>query len=258
MPGSQNNQGYSQLSQDEIERYARHLLLQEVGRSGQQKIKTAAVLIVGTGGLGSPVSMYLAAAGVGRIGLIDPDEVELSNLHRQIVHGTSNLGNRKVESARERLLDINPEIQVDIHKLAFSEDNAGKIAQPYDLIVDASDNFPSRYLINDVCVRNGKPHIYGSVFRFEGQASVFWSERGPCYRCIFPTPPPADITPNAAESGIFGVVPGVIGMIQATETLKVILEIGDSLIGRLLIYDSLAMRFEDIRVKKNPRCETCG
>ncbi len=258
MPGSKKIQGDSELSPDEIQRYARHLLLQEVGQSGQRKIKAAAVLIVGTGGLGSPVTMYLAAAGVGRIGLIDPDEVELSNLHRQIVHGTSNLGNRKVESARKRLLDINPEVQVDIHKQAFGEDNAEKIAQPYDVIVDASDNFPTRYLLNDVCVRSGKPHIYGSVFRFEGQASVFWSERGPCYRCIFPAPPPADLIPHAAESGIFGVVPGVIGMIQATETLKVILEIGDSLIGRLLIFDSLAMRFEDIRVKKNPRCEICG
>jgi sulfur-carrier protein adenylyltransferase/sulfurtransferase len=258
MPDSEKIQGDSELSRDEIQRYARHLLLREVGQSGQRKIKAAAVLIVGIGGLGSPVSMYLAAAGVGRIGLIDPDEVELSNLHRQIVHGTSNLGNRKVESARKRLLDINPEVQVDTHKQAFSEDNAEKIAQPYDVIVDASDNFPTRYLLNDVCVRSGKPRIYGSVFRFEGQASVFWSERGPCYRCIFPVPPPAELIPNAAESGIFGVVPGVIGMIQATETLKVILEIGDSLIGRLLIFDSLAMRFEDIRVKKNPRCKTCG
>jgi adenylyltransferase/sulfurtransferase len=258
MPGSEKTQEDSEFSRDEIQRYARHLLLQEIGRSGQRKIRKAAVLIVGTGGLGSPVSMYLAAAGVGRIGLIDPDKVELSNLHRQIVHGTSTLGMRKVESARARLLDINPEIQVDIYDQEFSVDNAEKIAQPYDVIVDASDNFPTRYLLNDVCVRSSKPYIYGSVFRFEGQASVFWSERGPCYRCIFPAPPPADLTPNADETGIFGVVPGVIGMIQATETLKVILEIGDSLIGRLLIYDSLAMRFEDIHMKKNPHCETCG
>ncbi|MEJ2549706.1 MAG: molybdopterin-synthase adenylyltransferase MoeB [Anaerolineales bacterium] len=258
MSGSQKPRMISGLSADEFRRYSRQLLLPEIGLTGQRKLKSAAVLIVGTGGLGSPAAIYLAAAGVGRIGLVDHDEVELTNLHRQVLHGSSNLGERKVESARSRLLDINPQIQVDIYDEIFSAGNALKISQPYDVIVDASDNFPTRYLVNDVCVLSGKPDVYGSVFRYEGQASVFWSQRGPCYRCIFPAPPPPDLVPSCAEGGVFGVVPGVIGTIQATETLKLILEIGETLIGHLLIYDSLAMRFDDIRLKKNPRCAICG
>ncbi len=258
MPGPQKSPKISAFSADEFRRYSRQLLLPEVGLSGQRKLKSAAVLIVGTGGLGSPVSIYLAAAGVGCIGLVDHDEVEYSNLHRQILHGSSKLGERKVESARARLLDINPEIEVDVYDEVFSADNALKISRPYDVIVDASDNFPTRYLVNDVCVLSGKPNVYGSVFRFEGQASVFWSQAGPCYRCIFPAPPPPDLVPNCAEGGVFGAVPGVVGTIQATETLKLILEIGETLVGRLLIYDSLAMRFDDIRLKKNPRCKICG
>lgn len=258
MPGLQINQVDSDFSRDEIQRYSRHLLLQEVGISGQRKLRASSVLIVGIGGLGSPVSMYLAAAGIGRIGLVDPDVVDITNLQRQIVHGTSKLGIRKIESARERLLDLNTEVQVDIYDEAFNTKNALKIAQPYDVIVDASDNFSTRYLINDLCVLSGVPKIYGSVFRFEGQVSVFWSERGPCYRCIFPEPPPTGVVPSSAESGVFNVVPGVIGTIQATETLKILLDIGESLIGHLLIYDSLSMRFEDVRLKKNPRCKICG
>ena len=258
MSGSKKTPGDTDLSPEETRRYSRHLLLQEVGLSGQRKLKAASVLVVGTGGLGSPASMYLAASGVGRIGLIDPDEVDITNLHRQIVHGTSKLGKQKVVSARERLLDINPEVQVDIYDEAFKVDHAQKIAQPYDMIVDASDNFPTRYLVNDVCVLARKPNIYGSVFRFEGQASVFWADRGPCYRCIFPTPPPDGMIPSCAESGVFGTVPGIIGTIQATEALKVILDIGETLLGHLLIYDSLSMRFEDVRLKKNPQCKICG
>jgi molybdopterin/thiamine biosynthesis adenylyltransferase/rhodanese-related sulfurtransferase len=258
MSGSQKPRLISGFSANEFRRYSRQLLLPEIGLSGQQKLKSAAVLIVGTGGLGSPAAIYLAAAGVGRIGLVDHDEVELANLHRQVLHGSSKLGERKVESARSRLLEINPEIRVDIYDEAFTAGNASKISHPYDVIVDASDNFPTRYLVNDVCVLSGKPDVYGSVFRFEGQASVFWSQRGPCYRCIFPTPPPPDLVPSCAEGGVFGAVPGVIGTIQATETLKLILEIGETITGHLLIYDSLAMRFDDIRLKKNPRCAICG
>jgi molybdopterin/thiamine biosynthesis adenylyltransferase/rhodanese-related sulfurtransferase len=258
MPEPQKSPLISGFSADEFRRYSRQLLLPEVGLSGQRKLKSAAVLIVGTGGLGSPAAIYLAAAGVGRIGLVDHDVVELTNLHRQVLHGSSKLGDRKVESARARLLDINPEIRVDIYDEVFTAGNALKISQPYDVIVDASDNFPTRYLVNDVCVLSGKPNVYGSVFRFEGQASVFWSQRGPCYRCIFPAPPPPDLVPSCSEGGVFGVVPGVIGTIQTTETLKLILEIGETLAGHLLIYDSLDMRFDDIRLKKNPRCAICG
>ncbi len=258
MPGPQKPPLISGFSADEFRRYSRQLLLPEVGLTGQRKLKSTAVLIVGTGGLGSPVAIYLAAAGVGRIGLVDHDVVELANLHRQVLHGSSKLGERKVESARARLLNINPEVQVEIYDETFSVDNALKITQPYNVIVDASDNFPTRYLVNDVCVLSGKPNVYGSVFRFEGQASVFQSQRGPCYRCIFPAPPPPDLVPSCAEGGVFGVVPGIIGTIQATEALKLILEIGESLVGRLLIYDSLTMRFDDIHLKKNPHCAICG
>jgi adenylyltransferase/sulfurtransferase len=246
------------LSHEEILRYSRHLLMSEVGLSGQQKLKHSSVLIIGTGGLGSPVSMYLAAAGVGRIGLVDYDQVDFTNLQRQIVHGTSTLGERKVESARRRLLDINPSIQIDVYDEPFTSENAIRIAEPYGVIIDGTDNFPTRYLVNDLCVITHKPNIYGSIFRFEGQVSVFWADRGPCYRCLFPEPPPPGLVPSCAEGGVFGVLPGTIGTLQATEALKVLLGIGRPLIGKLLVYDALSMSFDELALKKNPRCKVCA
>jgi adenylyltransferase/sulfurtransferase len=230
----------------------------EVGLAGQEKLKAASVLIVGTGGLGSPVSMYLAAAGVGRIGLVDYDIVEFTNLQRQIVHGTGSVGQRKVESARHRLLDINPAIRVETFDEPFTSESAFRISDSYDVIIDGTDNFPTRYLVNDVCVLTHKPNVYGSIFRFEGQVSVFWADRGPCYRCLFPEPPPPGLVPSCAEGGVFGVLPGTVGTLQATEALKVILGIGEPLIGRLLLIDALAMSFDELRLKKNPRCRICS
>lgn len=247
-----------ELTHPEIQRYSRHLLMPEVGLEGQQRLKGSSVLLIGTGGLGSPVGMYLAAAGVGRIGLVDYDVVDYSNLQRQIMHGSSNLGQRKVLSARERLLDLNPDVQVDIYDEPFTSQNAFRIADPYQLIVDGTDNFPTRYLINDLCVLTGKPNVYGSIFRFEGQLSVFWAERGPCYRCLFPEPPPPGMVPSCAEGGVFGVLPGTIGALQATEALKLLLGIGEPFIGTLLLFDALAMRFEQLRLKKNPHCRVCS
>jgi len=247
-----------ELSHEEIHRYSRHLLIPDVGLEGQQKLKAAAVLVIGTGGLGSPVALYLAAAGVGRIGLVDYDVVDFSNLQRQIIHGESRLGDLKVESARDRLKDINSEIQVDIFNEYFTSDNAFEIAKPYDLIIDGTDNYPTRYLVNDLCVLTGKPNVYGSIFRFDGQASVFFAEQGPCYRCLFPEPPPPGLVPSCAEGGVLGVLPGTIGSIQAAEALKLILGIGDSLIGRLLLYDALDMSFFTVKLKKNPDCKICG
>jgi len=246
------------LSHNEILRYSRHLLMPEVGLEGQQKLKASSVLVIGTGGLGSPVAMYLAAAGVGRLGLVDYDEVDFTNLQRQIIHGTAGLGQRKVVSARDRLLDINPSIQVDVYDEPFTSDNALRIAEPYDLIVDGTDNFPTRYLVNDVCVMTGKPNVYGSIFRFEGQVSVFWAERGPCYRCLFPEPPPPGLVPSCAEGGVFGVLPGTIGTLQATEALKLLLGIGEPLIGELMLYDALAMSFDRVKLRKNPECKVCS
>ena len=246
------------LSHEEILRYSRHLLMPEVGLEGQRKLKAASVLVIGTGGLGSPVAMYLAAAGVGRIGLVDYDEVDFTNLQRQIVHGTSRLGDRKVVSARDRLLDLNPAIQVDVYDEPFTSENARRIAEPYDVLVDGTDNFPTRYLVNDLAVLTHKPNVYGSIFRFEGQVSVFWADKGPCYRCLFPEPPPPGLVPSCAEGGVFGVLPGTIGTLQATETLKLILGIGDPLIGTLLLYDALAMTFDAVRLKKNPKCRVCS
>lgn len=248
----------NEISHKEIRRYSRHLLMPEVGLSGQKKLKASSVLIVGTGGLGSPVSMYLAAAGVGRIGLVDYDVVDFTNLQRQIVHGTSALGERKVKSANNRLTDINPDISIDLYDEPFTSENALGISEPYDLIIDGTDNFPTRYLINDVCVLTGKPNVFGSIFRFEGQASVFWADKGPCYRCLFPEPPPPGLVPSCAEGGVFGVLPGTIGTIQATEALKLILGIGEPLIGKLLVYDALEMSFDQVRLKKNPRCRICS
>ncbi len=246
------------LSEEEIHRYSRHLLMPEVGLKGQQKLKAASVLIVGTGGLGSPAALYLAAAGVGRIGLVDYDVVDETNLQRQIVHGTSTVGMLKVESAKQRLLDINPYITVETYNTVLTSENAMDILPKYDVIIDATDNFPTRYLLNDACVFLGKPLVYGAIFRFDGQASVFYAKEGPCYRCLFPEPPPPHLVPTCAEGGVFGVLPGVIGAIQATEAIKLILGIGETLVGRLLLYDALDMNFDLIRVPKNPKCKVCG
>lgn len=248
----------NELTRDEILRYSRHLLIPEVGLAGQQKLKNASALIVGTGGLGSPVSLYLAAAGVGRIGLVDYDVVDSSNLQRQVVHGTSTVGQLKVESARARLLDLNPSLQIDTYNQPYTSANALQITAPYDVIIDGTDNFPTRYLTNDVAVFLGKPLIYGSIFRFDGQASVFDARSGPCYRCLFPEPPPPGMVPTCAEGGVLGILPGTIGTIQATEALKVLLGIGDSLRGRLLLYNALDMSFDFVNLHKNPKCRVCG
>lgn len=247
-----------ELNHEEILRYSRHLLIPEVGLEGQKKLKAASVLIIGTGGLGSPVSMYLAAAGVGRIGLVDYDIVDFSNLQRQIVHGTSRLGDQKVEVARDRILDINPDIIVETYNEPFTSENAMRIAEKYDILIDGTDNFPTRYLVNDVSVLLGKPNVYGSIFRFDGQASVFYAEEGPCYRCLFPEPPPPGLVPSCAEGGVLGVLPGTIGTIQATEALKLILGQGTTLLGRLLLYNALDMSFEFVNLRKNPNCKVCG
>ena len=249
---------YPELSHAEILRYSRHLLMPEVALEGQRKIKAASVLVIGTGGLGSPVALYLAAAGVGRIGLVDFDVVDSSNLQRQVIHGTAGLGTLKVESARARMLDINPEIQVDAYNEPFRSENAMRIAEQYDILIDGTDNFPTRYLTNDVAVLQGKPLVYGSIFRFEGQASVFDPTTGPCYRCLFPEPPPPGLVPTCAEGGVLGVLPGTIGTIQATEALKLILGAGDSLVGRLLLYNALDMSFDFVKLRKNPKCRICS
>ncbi len=246
------------LTRDEILRYSRHLLIPEVGLQGQRKLKGSSALIIGTGGLGSPVALYLAAAGVGRIGLVDYDVVDSSNLQRQIIHGTSTVGKLKVESARAKLLDLNPEVQVDVYNEPFTSDNALRIAKDYDILLDGTDNFPTRYLTNDVAVFLGKPNVYASIYRFDGQVSVFYAKEGPCYRCLFPEPPPPGLVPSCAEGGVLGVLPGTIGTIQATEALKVLLGIGDPLIGRLLLYNALDMSFDFVKLKKNPNCRVCG
>ena len=247
-----------ELTQEEVLRYSRHLVIPEVGMEGQRKLKAASVLIIGTGGLGSPIALYLAAAGVGRIGLVDYDVVDESNLQRQIVHGTDRLGMLKVESARKRLLELNPFIQVDVYNEIFSAENAETIASEYEILVDGTDNFPTRYLLNDLAVLTGRPYVYGSVFRFEGQVSVFDARRGPCYRCLFPEPPPPESVPSCADAGVFGVLPGTIGTLQATEVIKLILNAGQPLIGKLLLYDALDMSFEVIALRKNPQCKVCG
>ena len=246
------------LSHEEILRYSRHLLIPEVGLDGQRKLKAASILVIGTGGLGSPVALYLAAAGIGRIGLVDYDVVDSSNLQRQVIHGTSTINQLKVESARARMLDLNPDIQVDVYNEAFTSENAMRIAADYDLIIDGTDNFPTRYLTNDLCVLTGKPNVYGSIFRFDGQVSVFDARHGPCYRCLFPEPPPPGLVPSCAEGGVLGILPGTIGTLQATEALKLILGIGEPMIGRLLLYNALDMSFEFVKLKKNPKCKVCG
>ncbi len=246
------------LSHEEILRYSRHLLIPEVGLEGQRKLKASSALVIGAGGLGSPVALYLAAAGVGRIGLVDYDVVEVSNLQRQVIHATTRLKVSKVDSARLRMLDLNPGIRVDVYNEVLTSGNATRIANDYDVLIDGSDNFPTRYLLNDLCVLTGKPYVYGAVFRFEGQASLFYAKEGPCYRCLFPEPPPPDLVPSCAEGGVLGVLPGTIGTIQATEAIKMLLGIGSPLVGRLLLYNALDMSFEYVRLKKNPKCRVCG
>ena len=247
-----------ELSRDEILRYSRHLLIPEVGLDGQRKLKNSSVLIIGTGGLGSPVALYLAAAGIGRIGLVDYDTVDSSNLQRQVIHGTSTIGKLKVESARAKLLDLNPDIQIDVYNEPYTSENALRIAANYDIILDGTDNFPTRYLTNDVAVFLGKPNVYASIYRFDGQVSVFYAKEGPCYRCLFPEPPPPGLVPSCAEGGVLGVLPGTIGTLQATEALKVLLGIGEPLIGKLLLYNALDMSFDFVKLKKNPNCRVCG
>jgi len=246
------------LSAEEIKRYSRHLIMPEVGVDGQKKLKAGSVLCIGAGGLGSPAAMYLAAAGVGRIGIVDFDVVDFSNLQRQLLHGTSSVGRSKLESAKDRLHDLNPHIEIDTYETTVSSDNALDLFKPYDVILDGTDNFPTRYLVNDACVLAGKPNAYGSIFRFEGQASVFATKEGPCYRCLYPEPPPPGLVPSCAEGGVLGVLPGIIGVIQATEAIKLILGIGDPLIGRFLIYDALKMRFRELKLRKDADCPVCG
>src|SRR4030095_10005441 len=246
------------LSQEEIKRYSRHLIMPEVGIDGQRKLKQSSVLCIGAGGLGSPAAMYLAAAGVGRLGIVDFDVVDFSNLQRQLLHGTPDVGRSKLASAKDRIVALNPHVQVDTYETSLSSQNALELFAPYDVILDGTDNFPTRYLVNDACVISGKPNAYGSIFRFEGQASVFATKDGPCYRCLYPEPPPPGLVPSCAEGGVLGVLPGIIGVIQATEAIKLILGVGEPLIGRFLIYDALKMKFRELKLKKDPECPVCG
>ena len=253
-----SNGASSELTHEEIRRYSRHLIMPEVGPAGQRKLKQASVLLIGTGGLGAPLGLYLAAAGVGHLGLVDFDIVDESNLQRQIIHGVSTLGKPKIESAKARLADINPLVEVTTYEANLTSDNAFDIMRPYDIVIDGTDNFPTRYLVNDACVLLGKPNVYGSIFRFEGQASVFAVDEGPCYRCLYPEPPPPGLVPSCAEGGVLGVLPGIIGTIQATEAIKLIIGQGNPLVGRLLLFDALDMRFRELKLRKNPDCPVCG
>ena len=246
------------LSKDEILRYSRHLIMPEVGMEGQLKLKQARVLMIGTGGLGAPLGLYLAAAGVGHLGLVDFDKVDFTNLQRQVTFGTSDVGRRKVEAARERLANLNPEIEIKVFETMLTSANALELFRDYDIIVDGTDNFPTRYLVNDACVLAGKINVYGSIFRFEGQATVFGAPGGPCYRCLYPEPPPPGLVPSCAEGGVLGVLPGIVGSIQAMETIKLILGTGEPLVGRLLLFDALMMRFRELKLRKNPDCPMCG
>jgi molybdopterin/thiamine biosynthesis adenylyltransferase/rhodanese-related sulfurtransferase/molybdopterin converting factor small subunit len=248
----------AQLTNDEIARYSRHLIMPEVGMDGQRRLKAASVLMIGTGGLGAPTGMYLAAAGVGRLGILDFDVVDESNLQRQIIHGTKDVGRPKIESARDRLHDINPHVQLDTYETRLTSENALALFSDYDVVVDGTDNFPTRYLVNDACVLTGKPNVYGSIFRFEGQASVFWAERGACYRCLYPEPPPPGLVPSCAEGGVLGVLPGIVGAIQANETIKIILGAEGVLVNRLLLFDAWRMRFRELKLRKDPSCPICG
>ena len=247
-----------ELTTDDLSRYSRHLILPEVGMEGQRKLKAARVLCVGTGGLGSPLAFYLAAAGIGTLGLVDFDVVDASNLQRQIIHSTKDIGRKKLDSAAEKLTALNPALNVIKHETMLSSANALEILKDYDIVADGTDNFPTRYLVNDACVLLGKPNAYGSIFRFEGQASVFATEEGPCYRCLYPEPPPPGLVPSCAEGGVLGILPGLVGVIQATEVIKLILGKGSPLIGRLLLVDALGMRFRELKLRKNPECPVCG
>ena len=248
----------AELTNDEIRRYSRHLIMPNVGIEGQGRLKAAKVLVVGTGGLGSPVLMYLAAAGVGTLGIIDYDIVDESNLHRQVIHGQSDIGGSKVASAARTIADINPHVAIDIHETTLTSDNAMEIIAPYDIVIDGTDNFPTRYLVNDACVLLGKPNVYGSIFRFDGQLAVFYAEQGPCYRCMFPQPPPPGMVPSCAEGGVFGVLPATIGSGQATEAIKLITGIGEPLIGQIQLYDALEASWHTVKVNKDPECPVCG
>jgi len=250
--------GPPSLSNEEIRRYSRHLIMPEVGMEGQKKLKNARVLAIGTGGLGSPLALYLAAAGVGTIGLVDFDVVDDSNLQRQILFGTSDVGRPKLEAAAERLSGVNPHVRLVPYEERLTSENALRIFRDFDIVADGTDNFPTRYLVNDACVLTGKPNVYASIFRFEGQASVFWAEKGPCYRCLYPEPPPAGLVPSCAEGGVLGILPGLLGVVQATETIKLVLGSGEPLIGRLLLVDALSMRFRELKLRKNPDCVVCG
>jgi adenylyltransferase/sulfurtransferase len=250
--------GSATLSDEEVRRYARHLILPEVGPEGQARLKAASVLLVGTGGLGSPAALYLAAAGVGTLGLVDFDVVDESNLHRQILFGTSDVGRPKLEAAAARLRDVNPLVKVVSFPTRLTSANALSILADFDVVADGTDNFPTRYLVNDACVLLGKPNVYASIFRFEGQASVFWAAKGPCYRCLYAEPPPEGLVPSCAEGGVLGVLPGLLGLFQATETVKLLLGIGEPLVGRLVLVDALAMRFRELKIRKNPDCVVCG
>src|SRR5882672_2860966 len=246
------------LAQDELLRYSRHLILPDIGIAGQQRLKAARVLLVGAGGLGSPAALYLAAAGVGTLGLVDWDVVDVTNLQRQIIHGTAGVGTSKLESARARLKDLNPHVQVETFGVRLTSANAMDIVRDFDIVVDGSDNFPTRYLVNDACVLLGKPNVYGAIFRFDGQASVFDARVGPCYRCLFADPPPPDLVPSCAEGGVLGVLPGIIGSIQALETIKLIVGVGDTLVGRLLLCDARRIQFRELALSKDPECPVCG
>jgi sulfur-carrier protein adenylyltransferase/sulfurtransferase len=248
----------AELSHDEVKRYSRHIIMPEVGIEGQRKLKAAKILLIGTGGLGSPTALYLAAAGIGKIGLVDYDVVDHTNLQRQVIHGMSTVGMSKLDSAEKRLRDLNPDIEIIKYNVPLTSENALELFEPYDVIVDGTDNFPTRYLVNDACVKLGKPNVYGSIFRFEGQLSVFHAQEGPCYRCMFPEPPPPGLVPSCAEGGVLGILPGTIGTMQATEALKLILGIGEPMIGRMLLYDALDMAFNTIKVRKNPECPVCS
>jgi adenylyltransferase/sulfurtransferase len=248
-----------EFSNDEIARYSRHLIMPEVTLEGQKRLKASSVLCIGTGGLGSPIALYLAAAGVGRMGLVDGDIVDFSNLQRQILHGTKDVGRKKLNSARDRIRDVNPNTQVDLHDTYFTAANAREIVEPYDLVIDGTDNFPTRYLSNDICVFLKKPNVYGSIFRFDGQITVFAPHLGgPCYRCMFPEPPPPGMVPSCAEGGVLGVLPGVIGVIQAIEAVKLILGIGEPLLGKMIAFDALKMKFREFRLRRDPKCPVCG
>ncbi|MCZ6492043.1 MAG: molybdopterin-synthase adenylyltransferase MoeB [Acidobacteria bacterium] len=248
----------AKLSNDEILRYSRHLIMPEVGMEGQLKLKQAKVLLIGAGGLGAPLGLYLAAAGVGKLGLVDFDVVDFTNLQRQIIHSTETVGQPKLQSAKNRLSGLNPHIEIETYETALSSKNALDLFRDYDIVADGTDNFPTRYLVNDACVLLGKPNVYGSIFRFEGQASVFATKEGPCYRCLYPEPPPPGLVPSCAEGGVLGILPGLIGVVQATEVVKLILGNGTSLAGRLLLYDALEMKFRELKLRKDPECPICG